>query len=151
VGAINDPHDAIGKARRMRIEDNRGEEHKSSVVLLNRFRNVLGWDFRNPLGQQCTHQIGPVLSGEKLVDNVNEKTELFSRFPTAIGGEMEGAGFAAAAERKKCEWIVLKAICDWGDGTKQKHHQAFAAAASVDFLTHVLNQVGSLDAVSQKT
>jgi nucleoside phosphorylase len=126
---------------------NRGEEHKSSTILLNRFRNVLGWDFRNPSGRPCAHQIGPILSGEKLVDNADEKAELFSRYPTAIGGEMEGAGFAAAAERKKCEWIVLKAICDWGDGTKQKHHQAFAAAAAVSLLKHVLDQAGALDAL----
>lgn len=132
------------------VNHNRGEEHKSSTVLLNRFRNVLGWDFKDPSGRQCDHQVGPVLSGEKLVDNPDEKLKLFSRFPTAIGGEMEGAGFAAAAERKKCEWIVLKAICDWGDGTKHKHHQAFAAAAAVDLLTHVLNQVGALDALSKQ-
>lgn len=128
----------------------RGEEPKSSTVLLNRFRNVLGWNFKNPSGVQCAHQIGPLLSGEKLVDNPEEKAELFSQHPTAIGGEMEGAGFAAAAERKKCEWIVLKAICDWGDGTKQKYHQAFAAAAAVDLLTHVLNQVGALDVLNEQ-
>jgi nucleoside phosphorylase len=129
---------------------NRGEEHKSSTILLNRFRNVIGWKFKNPDDEKCSHQIGPVLSGEKLVDNPAKKAELFSRYPTAIGGEMEGAGFAAAAERKNCEWIVVKAICDWGDGTKQKHHQAFAAAAAVDLLTHVLNQVGALDALSEQ-
>lgn len=62
---------------------------------------------------------------------------------------MEGAGIAAATERKKrhCEWIVVKAICDWGDGTKTKHHQEFAAAASVDLVEHVLNQVGALDSL----
>jgi nucleoside phosphorylase len=131
-------------------DHNRGEEHKSSTVLLNRFRNVIGWNFKNPFGAQCARQIGPVLSGEKLLDNPEKKAELFSRYPTAIGGEMEGAGFAAAAERKKCEWIVLKAICDWGDGAKKKHHQTFAAAAAVDLLTHVLNQVGALDALSKQ-
>lgn len=130
---------------------NRGEEHKAGSLLLNRFRNVLGWSFTGPLGVQCSHQIGPMLSGEKLLDNAEKKSALFSRYPTAIGGEMEGAGFAAAAERRKCEWIVVKAICDWGDGTKQKHHQGFAAAAAVDLLTHVLNQVGALDALRRKS
>jgi nucleoside phosphorylase len=130
--------------------EDRGEVHKSSSVLLNRFRNVLGWNFKSPLGVQCTHQVGPLLSGEKLLDNAERKSELFSRYPTAIGGEMEGAGFAAAAERKKCEWIVIKAICDWGDGTKQKHHQGFAAAAAVDLLTHVLSQVGALDSLQDR-
>jgi len=57
---------------------------------------------------------------------------------------MEGAGFASAAERRKCDWIVIKAICDWGDGVKEKEHQAFAAAASVSLATHVFNQVGAM-------
>jgi len=60
---------------------------------------------------------------------------------------MEGAGVAAAAERNRCQWIVAKAICDWGDGTKTKHHQEFAAASSVDLVAHVLNQPGALDAL----
>ena len=128
----------------------RGEMPKSGPVLLNRFRNVVAWKFETPTGMQCTHQIGAILSGEKLVDNAERKNNLFSRFPAAIGGEMEGAGFASAAERKKCEWIVVKAICDWGDGTKQKHHQGFAAAASTDLVEHVLNQVGALDSLSRR-
>jgi nucleoside phosphorylase len=128
----------------------RGEILKAGAVLLNRFRNVVGWKFENPMGIPCAHQVGTILSGEKLVDNADEKAELFSRFPTAIGGEMEGAGFASAAERKKCEWIVVKAICDWGDGAKQKHHQGFAAAASIDLVEHVLNQVGALDALCDR-
>lgn len=60
---------------------------------------------------------------------------------------MEGAGVAAAAERKGREWIVAKAICDWGDGTKTKDHQEFAAAASVSLVEHVLNQVVALDSL----
>jgi nucleoside phosphorylase len=60
---------------------------------------------------------------------------------------MEGAGIAAAAERKNREWIVVKGICDWGDGTKKDHHQGFAAASSVDLVEHVLNQLGALDAL----
>lgn len=60
---------------------------------------------------------------------------------------MEGAGVGAAAERKGREWIVAKAICDWGDGTKTKHHQEFAAAASVSLVEHILNQIGAVDAL----
>ena len=125
----------------------RGSEHMAGAVLLNRFRNVVRWDFSGPSDRQCGHQAGPILSGEKLVDDPEFKQELFERFPTAIGGEMEGAGVAAAAERKRCEWIVVKAICDWGDGNKTKLHQEFAAAASVDLVEHVLNQVVRLDSL----
>lgn len=123
----------------------RGVPLSAGRILINRFRNVLGWLFTDPEGNPCGYQIGPLLSGEKLVDNAEFKSNLFGRFPNSIGGEMEGCGVAAAAERKRCEWIVVKAICDWGDGTKSKHHQGFAAAASVHLVEHVLNQLGALD------
>jgi len=128
--------------------EDRGSEHTAGSLLLNRFRNVVGWSFAAPDGRQCGFQAGPIVSGEKLVDNPEFKQTLFERFPAAIGGEMEGAGVAAAAERKRREWIVVKAICDWGDGTKIKHHQEFAAASAVALLEHVLNQVGALDSIS---
>jgi len=129
------------------VNQNRGSEHMAGKVLLNRFRNVFGWGFSAPGERQCGFQVGPILSGEKLVDNPEFKRTLFERFPTAIGGEMEGAGVAAAAERKGREWIIVKAICDWGDGTKTKHHQEFAAASSANLVEHVLNQVGALDSL----
>ncbi len=127
--------------------EDRGIPLMAGPVLLNRFRNVVGWTFQAPTGRQCGFQVGPILSGPKLVDNPEFKRSLFERYPTAIGGEMEGEGVAAAAGRKSREWIVVKAICDWGDGTKKKHHQAFAAASAVSLVEHVLNQVGALDAL----
>lgn len=131
--------------------ENRGVEHSSGQVLLNRFRNVVGWSFTAPNGRECRFQTGPILSGEKLVDNIKFKKQLFERYPAAIGGEMEGAGVAASAERARCEWIIVKSICDWGDGTKTKQHQGFAAAASVDLVEHVLNQLGALDALPNQS
>ena len=127
--------------------EDRGSQILAGPVLLNRFGNIPGWSFTAPSGRQCGSQVGPMLSGEKLVDNAEFKRGLFERFPTAIGGEMEGVGVAAAAERNHCEWIVVKAICDWGDGMKSKQHQEFAAASSVDLVEHVLNQVGALKAL----
>jgi hypothetical protein len=56
----------------------------------------------------CQKHVGPVLSGEKLVDQVALKRSLFDTFPAAIGGEMEGAGLAAAAHRHNIPWIVAK-------------------------------------------
>lgn len=134
----------IGEASR----ENRGIEISAGTVLLNRFRNILGWKFQAPNGRACGFQAGPLLSGEKLVDNLEFRSSLFKRYPTAIGGEMEGAGVAAAAARKGCEWILVKAICDWGDGRKTKVHQGFAAAASVSLTEHLLNQAGALNALT---
>jgi nucleoside phosphorylase len=142
---VNVEPERVGKT----LNENRGNEPMAGAVLLNRFRNVIGWSFIAPDGRECGFQIGPLLSSEKLVDNPEFKAKQFERYPNAIGGEMEGAGVAAAADRKGCEWIVVKAICDWGDGTKTKHHQEFAAASSVSLVEHILNQPGALDALEQ--
>lgn len=127
---------------------NRGVPQQAGAVLLNRFRNVDRWIFQSPDKEKCRFQVGPLLSGEKLVDDSTFKQELFHRYPTAIGGEMEGAGLASAASRQGKEWIVVKAICDWADGAKSKDHQGFAAAAAVSLVEHVLSQPGCLDALN---
>ncbi|MCA9964159.1 MAG: hypothetical protein KC423_07950 [Anaerolineales bacterium] len=112
----------------------------SNAALQNRFENALDWHFERPDGQPCTLRPGPLLSGEKLVDNAQFKAFLFNSFPNAIGGEMEGAGLAAAAGRDATPWILAKAICDWGDGKKHGKHQPLAAAASVSLVHHILSQ-----------
>jgi nucleoside phosphorylase len=55
-----------------------------------------------------------VLSGQKLVDNLDYRDSLKSLFPEAIGGEMEGTGLYVSAQAAKVDWLVVKAICDWG-------------------------------------
>lgn len=127
----------------------RGGETAAGRTLLNRFRNTIGWEFYAPDGTKCDVQFGVLLSGEKLVDNLDFKTALFDRHPTAIGGEMEGTGLAAAADSSRCEWIVAKAICDWADGKKSKAHQAFAAAAAVSFVEHVLKAPSAFEALDR--
>ncbi|MBK7919066.1 MAG: hypothetical protein IPJ94_22950 [Chloroflexi bacterium] len=88
----------------------------TNSTLLNRFENALDWQFYRPDGKSCAIRYGPLLSGEKLVDDAQFKANLFNRFPQAIGGEMEGAGVAAAAGQNSTAWILVKGICDWGMG-----------------------------------
>jgi nucleoside phosphorylase len=123
----------------------RGQQFLAGPRLFNRFRDAtVDWSFRNPGGVLCTRYLGPILSGEKLIDNLDFKSGLFRAHPNALGGEMEGAGFAAAADREKCEWIVVKGICDWADGNKDDQHQGFAAASALSLVQHVLSQPGVL-------
>jgi nucleoside phosphorylase len=121
----------------------RAAQTESGAVLLNRFRNAR-WEFTRPDGTRCQRHFGPLLSGEKLVDDASFKDELFRRHPAAIGGEMEGAGVYAAAARLKVEAIVVKAICDWGDGQKHGRHQPLAAAVAVSFAHAVLADPNAL-------
>jgi nucleoside phosphorylase len=131
-----------------RVEDDlvipRGTTVEAGQHLLNRFLNVDGWEFRRPDGSSVSTKAGQILSGEKLVDSLNFKLGLLARYPEALGGEMEGAGLYAAAERAKVEWIIVKAICDWGDGNKHKQYQPLAAAAAVSLFEHVLKDPDAL-------
>ena len=127
----------------------RGPNTPANTTLLNRFENVPHWSFDRPDGSKCECQVGPLLSGEKLVDAMAFKELLFSRYPQAIGGEMEGGGLAAAAVRNNIPWILVKAICDWGDGKKDKKHQLLAAAAAVSLVHHVLSQTDVLHGLAK--
>jgi nucleoside phosphorylase len=119
----------------------------SNAALLNRFENALTWHFARPDGKDCDRLVGPILSGEKLVDNPVFKLHLFQQFPQAIGGEMEGAGLCAASGRVGIAWILVKSICDWGDGNKHKQHQPLAAAAAASLVHHVLSKRNTLNSI----
>jgi nucleoside phosphorylase len=118
----------------------RGPITPANTTLLNRFENVPQWSFNRPDGSRCRCYVGPILSGEKMVDSPAFKASLTDRYPQAIGGEMEGVGLAAAAVRHGVAWILVKAICDWGDGHKHNKHQPLAAAAAASLVHQVLSQ-----------
>jgi nucleoside phosphorylase len=118
----------------------RGSIPPSNTILLNRFENVQNWQFARPDGSYCSLIVGSILSGEKLVDNPDFKATLFQQFPQAVGGEMEGAGLCAASGRVGTAWILVKSICDWGDGKKHKKHQQLAAATAANLVHYVLSQ-----------
>ncbi|OUC14797.1 MAG: hypothetical protein B0A82_10755 [Alkalinema sp. CACIAM 70d] len=120
--------------------DDRGDHLPSNGQLLRLFEQAYSWEFKRPDGSRCKSDSGPILSGNKLVDNLGFKTELFERFSAAKGGEMEGIGFATAANEMKKPWILIKAICDWADGNKNDHYQPLAAAAAASLVHYVLLQ-----------
>ncbi|MEK7469253.1 MAG: hypothetical protein AAB074_17905 [Planctomycetota bacterium] len=122
----------------------------TGLTLLNRFRNVLNWDFARPDGSNVKFHGGRLLSGEKLVDNPAFKRELMIKYPEAIGGEMEGAGVFAAASRDKTEWIVVKGVCDWADGRKHSGYQEMAAAAASSLAELVFSDPNALNGLQQR-
>ncbi|MFT3943256.1 MAG: NACHT domain-containing protein [Ancrocorticia sp.] len=77
--------------------------------------------------------LGVLLSGNSLVDDMDYRDSLVELSGTDIvGGEMEGIGIHKQAEAKDVHWIIVKAICDWGDGNKsnprKEDDQKLAAA-----------------------
>lgn len=81
---------------------------------------------------------GGILSGEKLIDNLDYRDSLLKivQQDDVIGGEMEAAGLFVALDGGSTGWVVVKAICDFADGHKhvdKERRQQLAAsnAASV--------------------
>lgn len=121
----------------------RGAKAEASNTLRNNFKNLRSWDYSLPNGDEATLQLCDILSGEKLIDNLNLRNELLKQFPTAKGGEMEGAGLYAACKDRKVDWILVKSICDFADGNKgsgKKEKQALAIETALDACLHLFNK-----------
>ncbi len=118
----------------------RGGGLPSGIKLRNRFENARDWIHQTSEGYNCNVEVVDLLSGEKLIDQLEFRDKLLLQYPTAKGGEMEGAGFFIAARSASLEAIVVKAICDFADGNKGKDkiaRQATAAGAAASLLAHV--------------
>lgn len=120
----------------------RGKCHYASNDLLTAFADYSkNWEWKNLLGEACRIIIAPVLSGEKLVDNLEFRNRLRGDLEEYRGGEMEGIGLASVCERLSIPWVLVKAICDFGDGNKKvgkKEKQQNAAEAAVDSCKNML-------------
>jgi nucleoside phosphorylase len=129
------------------VED-RGQTLGGDVAMCERFQAYKrGWSYPREDGSAVDVFLGQVLSGAKLVNSREFRDSLAERFPSALGGEMEGAGVYAAAARHGVRVLLLKAVCDWADGLKNDRAQDFAAASAVSLLTYVLSKPDVLAAV----
>jgi nucleoside phosphorylase len=113
----------------------RGDRPHASPRLINYLQNAyLDWE-----GDKV--DFGLILTGDKLVDNINYRNSLIKLELEAIGGEMEGAGLYASCQDAKVDWILVKAICDWADGNKhqdKKSRQELAAQNAATFVIYAL-------------
>lgn len=121
----------------------RGDRVSASSAPLNWLRHAeLNWHTLS----DSTIRAGLVLSGDKLVDNVDYRDALKSAAPEAIGGEMEGAGLYVACQQARVDWLLVKAICDWADGEKdqnEKAHQLEAATNAAALVVHLLKSASA--------
>lgn len=117
------------------IEISRGDRVMPSVTLLDRFRSAtVDW------AGSSVH-FGPVLSLNTLVNSEYLRARLIESEPDAIGGEMEGGGVYAAAAKEKVDWILVKAISDWGVN-KTDDGQELAAHNVARFVVHTIRAGG---------
>ena len=90
---------------------------------------------------------GVVLSGNKLVDNLEYRDSLVRQRPGTVGLEMEGLAVQYVCDWHKIDSILIKGISDWGDGKKSatgKGANQRLAAANAAFVVHTLLSTESL-------
>lgn len=123
----------------------RGDRVSASPRLLDRFKsghrdiNFDAWEYIPQI------HFGLVLSGNSLINHTAFLEHLQKLAPDALGAEMEGSGLYSAAWRSKIDWILVKAISDWGDGNKDLNKTAYqqrAAASAARFVLETLAQGG---------
>uniref|UniRef100_A0A1X7UIE6 Nucleoside phosphorylase domain-containing protein n=1 Tax=Amphimedon queenslandica TaxID=400682 RepID=A0A1X7UIE6_AMPQE len=88
---------------------------------------------------------GVLASEFTLQRNEEEKQKTLNQVSHVLGGEMEANGIIRVARRKKFEWIVVKAIVDWGNEDKSKSWQKFAAVLCVRFVLKCLEDIKQPD------
>lgn len=131
-------------------QEDRGPRPEASLQLIDRVKNLF-WTWEPSIGESAGGRkpiLGPLLSGDKLSNREEFITELFKRFPSAKGLEMEGAGLYGAASRRNVDWLIIKAVCDWGF-SKNDEHQIAAANNAVNLLKTLLAEPGVFNGLSR--
>ena len=117
----------------------------------NIFCDTTGWSHFEctdvPEGSDAMARIseafsGCILSSPCLWDNPSIKHGLESETQPLIGVEMEGWVLFEYIEKEfpQIESLIIKGICDYGDGTKKKDWQLTAAKAAVDYARFKLDK-----------
>ena len=112
--------------------------------LLQVFSSPVGYTHTQD-GKEVTVHCGPFIAGSNLIVTPIHKEELKKLWPKALGGEMERAGIMVAAIQNapsNVEAIVIKAICDWGDGEKSEaaDWKPFSSHAAARYVHHQMNK-----------
>ncbi len=123
-------------------QERRNRQFPADPTLLDGILNLTGSAWRRrlpprPDGAKAddTHprvHVGPIASGEKVIAAVEAADELRSTQANLIAVEMESAGVASAAFSavKKVGFLVIRAICDFADESKDDRWHDYAAQSA---------------------
>ena len=122
----------------------RGGIPSAGTTLLSVFSSPVGYTHTQDDIDVQVH-CGDFIARPDLVDNREYKEQLKNLRPGALGGEMEGAGIMAAIRNATyvgVEAIVIKAICDWGDGKKSEaaDWKPFSSHAAARYVHHQMEK-----------
>ena len=128
----------------------KGEAVPVSSYLMNFFTDLLQWPDSaiekrlNNNGILKPHvKSGVILSGPYPNSRMKKKV-LVVNTPDAIGIEIEGAHLFAANQHTTVNAIVVKVVCDFGDGNSSKVYQPTAALLAADIVNKGLSDSKAL-------
>ena len=130
----------------------------ASAFLSELFQQIVKWPditIKNRLkenGMEMPSIIpGKILSGPYLIDDTKNKKELIEKFASeVIGIEMEGAYLFAEIQDSNAHTIIVKAVCDFGDGSAQEKFHPTAAVLAADYVNKILDNPQLLELLDQK-
>lgn len=115
----------------------RGDKVTPSGLLLDRLRAAeVDW-------AGVPVHYGLMLSSSVLINSVSVRDQLVALEPDGRGAEMEGGGVYAAAAKGRTDWILVKAISDWGIRKNDDAHP-LAARNAAEFVVDMIRG-GALD------
>ena len=124
-----------------------GDNIDASSYLKQLFHNLVNWpndEIKSRLknfGMERTEiQFGKILSAPCLSDDPEIKIRLHKSYSSeVIGIEMEGTNLFATAQKSDIHTIIVKAVCDFGDGNNREVLHPTAALLAADCVSTVLS------------
>uniref|UniRef100_A0A1X7UIF1 Nucleoside phosphorylase domain-containing protein n=1 Tax=Amphimedon queenslandica TaxID=400682 RepID=A0A1X7UIF1_AMPQE len=113
------------------------DTYQCGETLLNLFKHDEVFEFERKFVKV---HVGVLASEFTLHDSETKKQEMLQQVPQALGGEMEANGIHRVARREKFEWIVIKAIVDWGNKDKDVNWQKLGAVLCARFVLKCLDE-----------
>ena len=119
----------------------RGPQFVIRPAILGRFKAM-----SLPLPTEPKYEVkvqkGPLISSNKLVNNLDCKAGMLDERRDALAAEMEGAGIMSATQyASSIDAVIIKAIGDWGDGSKDhcREWKPIAARAAAYYVKEMLS------------
>ena len=123
---INKKGRFINRGRLIDVPSNRNEE----------------LDFKVSQDRCAKVHAGTIASFDMLMDNIEMRDKLRNAVPDVIGGEMEGGILMELRDENKMKQaMVVKAVVDYGDGTKGKKWQFTAAMAAFTYTKKLVKSI----------
>ena len=137
--------DGVGNCRiedgRLNFDEGRARYTAVSTVTANVFtRGISTWrSFKCSTDRESKVHCGVLISSPMLLNDQRALDEYLRNNKRFIGGEMEGQELAHAQlhlkekEKRQLDFIVIKGVADFGDGTKEKAWQLTASLAAASY------------------